>query len=325
MFHLASWQGKNMQNLSYCELSDLLKVTAPLLMLDRLAVDVAGGRADGVKVVSMDEFHFAGHFPGQPVLPGVLQVAGMCQASQALFMIEGGHGEGVPAVTALKRVKFRTPVRPGMRLEIECVKSSAAEDGSVDYTVKTMADGQLASSGVVTMAMRSLDYYCMTPLDLESSPLLTEVEGKEWLGPQAVMEHIPHRFPFMFVDRAYGLDDPAKVLGVKNVTGNGMFVNATEPAQFPGFLQIEAGAQLGCAAILAQPSEQGKLGFFMSIDTAEFHAPALPGTQLSMAIECELKGRFGKKKKKIYAGSRLVTETSIKFAIVTPEEAAGGK
>ncbi len=314
-----------MQILSYSELSALLKVKAPLLMLDRLAVDVEGGRADGVKVVSMDEFHFAGHFPGQPVLPGVLQVAGMCQASQSLFTLEGGHGDGVPVVTSLKRVKFRTPVRPGMCLAVECVKSSVTDDGAVEYSVKTMADGQLASSGVVTIAMRPSDYYSLSQADLEPSPLLADVAGTEWLGPQEVMAHIPHRFPFMFVDRAYGLGDPTKVIGVKNVTGNGMFVNASSPEQFPGFLQIEAGAQLGCAAILAQPSEQGKLGFFMSIDTAEFHAPALPGTQLSMAIECELKGRFGIASGKIYAGSRLVTETAIKFAILTPEEAAGGK
>ncbi|MBP5640337.1 MAG: hypothetical protein J6X55_12705 [Victivallales bacterium] len=314
-----------MQNLSYGELSDLLNVKAPLLMLDRLTVDVAGGRADGVKVVSMDEAHFVGHFPGQPVLPGVLQVAGMCQASQTLFVLEGEHGDGVPVVTSLKRVKFRTPVRPGMRLEIECVKSAESDGGAVEYTVKTLADGQLASSGVVTMAMKSADYYCMSSSDLESSPLLADVAGTEWLGPQEIMAYIPHRFPFMFVDRAYGLGDPTKVIGVKNITGNGMFVNATLPAQFPGFLQIEAGAQLGCAAILAQPSEQGKLGFFMSIDSAEFHAPALPGTQLSMMIECELKGRFGIASGKIYAGSRLVTESAIKFAIVTPEEAAGGK
>jgi 3-hydroxyacyl-[acyl-carrier-protein] dehydratase len=130
------------------------------------------------------------------------------------------------------------------------------------------------------------------------------------------MNILPHRYPFLFLDRAYGLDNPAHVVGFKNVAGSEMFVAATEHAEFMGYLQIEAGAQLGCAALLNQPAMQGKLGFFMSIDEAVFHRPVLAGSRIWMEASCEQKGTFGIATGKFYVGSELVTEAQIKFAIV---------
>ena len=63
----------------------------------------------------------------------------------------------------------------------------------------------------------------------------------------------------------------------------------------------------------------------MSIDAATFHAPVRPGEQLVMCMRSDVKGRYGMAEGRLYVGSRLVTEMTIKFAIVSQEEAAGGK
>ena len=297
------------------DLSRVLKLGAPLLMLDQLEVDTEAGRASGVKMSSVGESHFAGHFPGQPVLPGVLQVAGMVQASQILFN-EMFPGEGDVVLLGLKRVKFRTPVVPGMALNVECELKSENEDGTVEFMVKnTCEDGKTASSGSVIMGRRT-DWY--EPYDMTGTNEIREsvASAESYSDAVAVMKVLPHRYPFLFVDRAYGLDNPSCIVGYKNVTGSEMYVAATEHSEFAGFLQIEAGAQLGCAALLNQPAMQGKLGFFMSIDDAVFHRPVPAGARIWEKICCEQKGSFGIATGQFYVGSNLVTEAQIKFAIV---------
>ena len=297
------------------DLERALCLGAPLLMLDFLDVDKEAGRASGMKVSSIGESHFAGHFPGQPVLPGVLQTAGMVQASQVLFN-EMFPGEGDAILLGLKRVKFRSPVMPGMMLKVECELKGENEDGTVEFTVKnTCDDGKLASSGSVILGRRTGWY---EPYDMTGSNPVSETvaEASSFLDSVAIMKVLPHRYPFLFIDRSYGLDDPAHVIGFKNVAGSEMFVAVTEHAEFTGYLQIEAGAQLGCAALLNQPAMQGKLGFFMSIDEAVFHRPVLAGSRIWMVVSCEQKGTFGIATGKFYVGSELVTEAQIKFAIV---------
>ena len=297
------------------DLERALRLGAPLLMLDFLDVDKEAGRASGIKVSSIGESHFAGHFPGQPVLPGVLQTAGMVQASQVLFN-EMFPGEGDAVLLGLKRVKFRSPVMPGMMLKVECELKGENEDGTVEFTVKnTCDDGKLASSGSIVLGRRT-DWY--EPYDTTgTNPVSESVAGMEtFLDSIAIMNVLPHRQPFLFIDRSYGLDDPTHVVGFKNVAGSEMYVAATEHAEFAGFLQIEAGAQLGCAALLNQPAMKGKLGFFMSIDDAVFHRPVLNGSRIWETVSCEQKGSFGIASGKFYVGAELVTEVQIKFAIV---------
>lgn len=305
-------------HLSYDQLREQLAVNPPLLMLDRICLDSDAGHAAASKYVTRNEAVFNGHFPGYPVLPGVLQLGAMAQASRVLFSAMF-PGQGHPYVTHVQRVKFRSPVRPGMILNIDCHFRKQHGDGSAEFEVKiSIAGGKLASSGFLTLVWKEAGWF--TPGNgAEICPLLANV-GEDFLDADAIMTIIPHRYPFMLVDRAYGLNDPAKVIGFKNISGNDPLVQATQPAMYPGYLQLETGAQLGCAAILAQPENRDKLGLYMSIDEAVFHRPALPGEQIVIQASCEMKGRFGIANGVFYVGEQIIAESSTKFAVVPKDE-----
>jgi 3-hydroxyacyl-[acyl-carrier-protein] dehydratase len=103
---------------------ELLPHRYPFLMVDRI-VDMKGDeQAVGIKNVTANEPHFQGHFPGQPVMPGVLIIEGMAQTAGALCVNSRGQG-GKPTLVyfmTIDKAKFRKPVLPGDRLEYHMKK-----------------------------------------------------------------------------------------------------------------------------------------------------------------------------------------------------------
>ena len=280
-------------------------IDAAVQMLDRVEYTEQG--ASGLKLLTANELVFQGHFPDTPVLPGVLQVAAMAQISKICWLKEN---PGVlPCIAELSRVKFRTPVTPGAALRVECT-ITGREDGKMSFQVKNYINEDLASSGNLVLAPRPQDW--LEPLLAGNIP-----EGK-FINSTEIKKNIPHRFPFMLVDGAYsmGTVNPENGLiemsGFKNVTNTDPMVKYC----FPGYLQIEAAAQLGCLGLLSKPENQGKLGFFMSIDEANFYHGVTPGDRLDLSISIESRGRFGIATGIMKVGATKVTDTTIKFAIV---------
>jgi len=297
-------------------LETLLGIKSPLLMLDGLVVDGDAMSARGVKMVSVNEAVFTGHFPVQPVLPGVLQVAGMVQAAKAILLATGVDGR--LAVCGFRKVKFRKPVQPGMVLDSETSLMQRNEDGSWDFQVKNTVAGDLASSGIVTLAAKP-DEWFEPKLNFDRTSPLSEKMMGELADTTVLTKYLPHRFPFMLIDGAYNLGQGNECVGFKNVSGDDALVQAVASRQYPGYLQIETAAQMGCAHILSQPGYQGKLGFFMSIDNAVFYRPVFAGEQLHIYMACDFGGRYGTASGKLYVASELVAEGALKFAIVDPQ------
>jgi 3-hydroxymyristoyl/3-hydroxydecanoyl-(acyl carrier protein) dehydratase len=251
-------------------------------------------------------------------MPGVLQVAAMCQASEALLRARGLTG-GVPFLSTLKRIKFRRPVVPGDVLRVESTLTTAA-DGVWTFEAKASVRGEVASSG--TLGLTLVDPAAALKPPPTVDPQLPEGLTGTAADSTAILSMIPHRFPFLLLDRLT-LIDGGHVVGIKNVTGNeALFRGLAQPA-FPGFLQIEAAAQAACARALQLPENLGKIGYFMSVDEARFLELVQPGDQLVMDLALQMRGRFGVATAVLSVAGRTVTEAAMKFAIVDPPAKAG--
>jgi len=126
------------------QIQELLPHRYPFLLVDGIVECDDQKRIVGIKNVTMNEPFFQGHFPGAPVMPGVLQLEAMAQTGGILLNRIGGDGKGVPYFMAIDKAKFRKVVKPGdqLRIEIEItnIKRSAAR-----FQGKCYVGDQLAS------------------------------------------------------------------------------------------------------------------------------------------------------------------------------------
>lgn len=299
----------------------------PMLMVDRFERSPDGKRVRGIKAVSMGEDVFLGHFPGVPIMPGVLQVAAMAQLGGLLVPRPEGEVQLVPTITGLHRIKFRKPVVPGDLLVIEAWKEEElGANGETCISAQTTVNGDVTCQGMIRLALTRGE----VPPPAGLGPLVTPIPEPAAAADQVpltvldIMKLIPHRFPFLLIDKIIHTEMIAfRMVGLKNVTGNEPFFAGLPVAAVPGFLQVEMAAQVGCVLAFSRPENAGKLGVFMAIDDAKFYHPVVPGDQLVIDVVAMLRSRFGKGEARLTVGDRLVSEVAIKFAIVDRSEAGG--
>jgi beta-hydroxyacyl-ACP dehydratase FabZ len=139
-------------------------------------------------------------------------------------------------------------------------------------------------------------------------------------GAEEIQRILPHRFPFLLVDRILSLELGKRIVGLKNVTINEPFFQGHFPGRpiMPGVLIVEAMAQVGgILALLSTPENQGKSSvLLMGMDKVRFRKPVLPGDQLVMEVESMRPGqRFWKMQAKALVNDAVVCEGEMMAAV----------
>ncbi len=137
------------------------------------------------------------------------------------------------------------------------------------------------------------------------------------LGPAEIRELIPHRYPFLLVDRIEELEPGVRVVGLKNVSQNEPFFQGHFPDYpvMPGVLIIEAMAQVGAVGVMAGGEHRERLALFAGIDGVRFRRQVVPGDALRMEVEItRLKGKVGRGKGRATVEGERVCEAELMFA-----------
>ncbi|MDZ4865001.1 MAG: 3-hydroxyacyl-ACP dehydratase FabZ [Gemmatimonadota bacterium] len=135
-----------------------------------------------------------------------------------------------------------------------------------------------------------------------------------------IMESLPHRYPFLLVDRILEVEGTTRIVGLKNVTINEPFFQGHFPGHpiMPGVLIVEAMAQTGGLLLMGQvPDREKKVVYFMSLDNVKFRRPVVPGDQLRMEIEMlQFRGKIAKMKGVALVDGQVATEAEMMACVV---------
>jgi UDP-3-O-[3-hydroxymyristoyl] N-acetylglucosamine deacetylase/3-hydroxyacyl-[acyl-carrier-protein] dehydratase len=143
--------------------------------------------------------------------------------------------------------------------------------------------------------------------------------GESVLDINEVMKILPHRYPFLMVDRLTDCQSDTTCTGVKNVTINEPYFQGHFPGHpiMPGVLQLEAMAQVSSVLMLRKPENMGKIGYFMSADSVKWRKPVLPGDTLFIEAQIiKMRGSIGQTRCRCLVNGEVVSEAELKFLLL---------
>jgi 3-hydroxyacyl-[acyl-carrier-protein] dehydratase len=137
-----------------------------------------------------------------------------------------------------------------------------------------------------------------------------------------IQKVLPHRYPFLMVDRIIDVEMGKRAVGLKNVTNNEGFFQGHFPGHpiMPGVLILEALAQVSAFTVLGQEGLEDKLGYFTGIDGFRFRRAVVPGDQIRLEAELlRMRSNIGKARVRATVEGEVAAEGEISFAIVARE------
>ena len=148
------------------------------------------------------------------------------------------------------------------------------------------------------------------------------------LDAAEIMRILPHRYPFLLVDRVVELEPGTRAIGIKQVSANEPQFTGHFPGRpiMPGVLMVEALAQTAGIAVLTLEEHRGKIGLFAGIDVCRFRRLVVPGDTLRLEVTVEkLRGMFGRVKAVASVDGEVAVEATLSIIIPRDQEIAGGE
>jgi beta-hydroxyacyl-ACP dehydratase FabZ len=140
------------------------------------------------------------------------------------------------------------------------------------------------------------------------------------LDVRKILDLLPHRYPFLLVDRIVEVDGTRRIVGIKNVSINEPFFQGHFPGHpiMPGVLIVEAMAQTGGVLLMEGiPDRAGKVVYFMGLDHVRFRRPVAPGDQLRMEVEMlQFRGKVARMKGIATVDGQVATEAEMLACVV---------
>ncbi len=149
-----------------------------------------------------------------------------------------------------------------------------------------------------------------------------DLAGEPLMDVRKVMRLLPHRYPFLMIDRIIEIDGDKKIVGIKNVTINEPFFQGHYPGQpiMPGVMILESLAQLSGILLSRRLEHTGKVAMLLSMDRVKMRRPVRPGDQLTLHAEAlHVRLRTGHCRCQAMIGDQIAAEAEIKFMLVDAE------
>ncbi len=256
-----------------------------------------------------------------PILPEIFErelapARTFCLKQEAEFLLAQGFGKGANFANTLV-FERNLPLQNTLRYENEACRHKMMDLLGDLY----LAGGFIRGHVIAARSGHTLNLELVRKLDMskKSHPAPSSSEFPPVLRVEDIQKIIPHRYPFLFIDRIEKFQPGVRATGFKQVSMNDYFFQGHFPGHpvMPGVLIIEAMAQVGGVIMLSQPENQGKIAYFMSLDGAKFRQPVVPGDELRMEVEVVRKrARTGQCIGRAFVGDKLVCEAEVKFAVV---------
>jgi len=243
-----------------------------------------------------------------------------CLAEEAAALIQSGLGKGASYENTLV-VGQEGIEKNCLRYDKEFIRHKILDlIGDFHLLGMAMRGHVIAVKSGHTLNMRILEKLRdqMAQQEMVGIRSVAGTDPASAIDASAIMKILPHRYPFLLVDRVVSLEEGRRAVGIKNVSINEDFFQGHFPGRpvMPGVLIIEAMAQLGGVLMLSPRENRGKIAFFMAANKIKFRRPVVPGDQLVLEVEVgKLRSKTGQVMTKASVDGEVVAEAQLMFAL----------